>query len=263
MHVYPIKTGRIRRGDSLVSIALKALQSMDVKLVDGDVLAISSKALSIIQGRIVALSTIRASQNAEKIAEKYGLEPEFAELVLREADIVYGGVNGALLTLKDGILTVNAGIDRKNAPMGYVALWPERPWSEAWRIHEELKRRTGRHVGVLIVDSHLAPLRLGTRGLALAVAGFTPVEDLRGRPDLYGKPLRITRLSVADDLASAAHLVMGETDELTPMALIRDAPIKLTSKNTPDETLIAPSQCLYLGVLKASQGGSLDESHQP
>jgi len=263
MHVYPIKTRRIRRGDSLVSLALKALKDMNIRPMDGDVLAVSSKALSTVQGRIIPLSTIEASQTAKKLAEKHKLEPELVELVLREADIVYGGVDGALLTLKDGILTVNAGIDRKNAPMGCVALWPERPWSEAWRIHEELKRRTGRHVGVLIVDSHLAPLRLGTRGLALAVAGFTPVEDLRGRPDLYGKPLRITRLSVADDLASAAHLVMGETDELTPMALIRDAPIRLTSKNTPDETLIAPSQCLYLGVLKASQGGSLYEENQP
>ncbi len=253
LQVFPIKTERIDVGCDLTSVILNSLGSQNLELEDGDVLAVSSKVLSTSQGRVVRLSGVEASEEAGRLAEAHSLEPEFVELVLREADEVYGGVHGALLTLKDGVLTANAGVDHKNAPPGHAALWPRNPWMEAERIRREILRRTGRRIGVIIVDSHLSPLRMGTRGLALAVAGFRPVADLRGRTDLYGRRIRITRHSIADDLASTAHLVMGEADEGTPAALIRGAPITLTEDVNPSETLISCDECIYVKGLKGSR----------
>ena len=193
------------------------------------------------------------SEEAKQTAPKYSLEPEFSELVLEEADEIYGGVYKALLTLKEGILTVNAGVDKKNAPTGQAALWPSNPQNVADKIRTEIKQHSGRIVGVVIVDSQLAPLRMGTRGLALAVSGFKPVEDCRGKKDLFQKPLLITRHSVGDDLASTAHLLMGETNQQTPVVLIRDAPVTFADSVDVEEMKIPQRECVYANVFQLGE----------
>lgn len=246
MQVLAIRTKIFKSGDDLVSIVEESLQAHGVELKDGDVLAISSKVVASTENRIASLREIQPSKKARKFATKYSLEPEFAELVLREAEKIYGGVHKSILTLKNGVLTVNAGIDNKNAPVGYVALWSLNPQSRADKIRKEIKKRTGKGVGIVIVDSQVVPLRMGTRGLALAVSGFKPVEDCRGREDLFQKKLAITRHSIADDLASAAHLLMGETNEQTPVVLIRDAPVAFTEVADEEEMKISPEECVYM-----------------
>jgi len=251
MQLYAINTPVVKLGDCLVEVVLRAMKKRGLEFEDGDILVVASKAVSMVEGRFVRLSSIKATGKARRIAEKYGLESRFAELVLREADGVYGGVPKALLTLKDGIFIPNAGVDFKNTPKGYVMLWPKNPNRSAERIRIEIFRRVGRTVGVVVADSHVSPLRLGTSGIAIGLAGFEPVKDLRGCEDIFGYRLSITRHSVADDIACAAHLLMGECAEQTPAVLVRDAPVKIASKTDPSSIKMRAKQCIFGNTMRA------------
>jgi len=249
MRLYAIKTKIIKTGDNLADVILKSLKGQNLQLEDDDVLAITSKIIAYAETRLVKLKGITPSNKAKELAQRFSLQPEFAELILREADKIYGGVKKAILTLKKGILTANAGIDNKNAPFDYVVLWPNNAKKWVKHIREEIKQRTGKQVAVLIVDSGLVPLRMGTTGLALAVAGFKPVSDRRREKDIYGKPLVITRHAIADDLASAAHSLMGEAAEKTPLVLIKDAPVDFNEGVYGSENMTLPfNKCIFMGT---------------
>jgi coenzyme F420-0:L-glutamate ligase len=249
MRLHSVKTRIVKIGDNLVEVILGALKEQNLQLEDDDILALSSKIVAYAEGCIVKLSKIKPSEEAKKLAQQFSLQPECAELILREADKIYGGVEKAVLTLKNGILTANAGIDNKNAPIGSVVLWPNNAQKWVKYTREEIKRKTGKRVAVLIVDSGLVPLRIGTTGLALAVAGFKPIKDCRSEKDLYGKPLIITRHAVADDLASAAHLLMGEAAEKTPIVLIRDAPVDFDDGVYGSTDMMMPfKECIFMNT---------------
>ena len=250
MRLYAVKTRIIKTGDDMVEVILQSLQEQNLKLENNDILAVTSKIIACAEGRVVKLSDVKPSDRAEEFARQFSLQPEFAELILREADKIYGGVEKAVLTLKNGVLTANAGIDNKNAPKDYVVLWPNGAQKWAARIREEIKRKIGKHVAVLIVDSGLVPLRMGTTGLALAVAGFKPVKDCRGDKDIYGKTLIITRHAIADDLASAVHLLMGEAAEKTPEVLIKDAPVDFDDNVYGSADMMIPfKECIFMNAL--------------
>jgi len=249
MRLYAVRTSIIKTGENLVEVILDSLKRQNLQLEDGDVLALASKIIAYAEGSVAKLSDIKPSEEAKELAKKFSLQPEFAELILHEADKIYGGVKRAVLTLKNGVLTANAGIDNKNAPVGFVVLWPKNAEKWAKDIREEITHRTGKHIAVLIVDSGLVPLRLGTKGLALAVAGFKPVMDFRGEKDIFGKTLIITRHAVADDLASAAHLLMGEVAEKTPVVLIKDAPVDFDGGVYGcDAMMISPNECIFMNA---------------
>jgi len=249
MRLYAVKTGIIKAGDNLVEVILETLKKQNLKLEDNDILAVTSKIIAYAEKRVEKLSEVTPSGKAKKLAQQFSLQPEFAELILREADKIYGGVEKAVLTLKNGVLTANAGIDNKNAPVSSVVLWPSNTNNWVKHIREEIKRKTRKRVAVLIVDSGLAPLRIGTTGLALAVAGFRPVKDCRNKKDLYGKPVVITRHAVADDLASAAHLLMGEAAEKTPVVLIKDAHVDFDNGVYGSEDMMMPfKECIFMNA---------------
>jgi coenzyme F420-0:L-glutamate ligase len=191
------------------------------------------------------------------------MEPRFAEVVLQEADEVFWGVSKALLTLKDDVLIPNAGVDQKNAPEGCVVLWPKNPFRAAENIRGDICERTGKGVGVLVVDSRVTPLRMGTTGIAIGVAGFEPIADYRSKKDLYGRRIMITTHSVADDLASAAHLMMGESSEQTAAVLIKNAPVKITKEIDISALIIPREQCLFASHIKPEriQHRALRSSH--
>ncbi|MGB9713445.1 MAG: coenzyme F420-0:L-glutamate ligase, partial [Candidatus Bathyarchaeales archaeon] len=174
MKLYAIKTRLVKVGDNLVDIILEALKEQNIPLENNDILVLTSKIVAYAEGSLVKLSEVKPSEKAKELAEKFSLQQELAELILQEAEKIYGGVEKAVLTLKNGVLTANAGIDNKNAPIGYVSLWPKNAREVAKSIREEIKRKTDKIVAVLIIDSGLAPLRKGTVGVALAVAGFKP-----------------------------------------------------------------------------------------
>jgi len=191
------------------------------QLKDGDVLVISSKFVAVSEGRVVKLGSVRAGQRAKRLAAENRMDERLCELVLRESDEIVGGIPGFVLTSKDGLLTPNAGIDKSNVKHGSVVLYPRRPELSAWRIREALKFSRGVSVGVVICDSRLSPTRRGTTGVAIASSGIEAVIDMRGRKDLFGNVLKVTSQSVADDLSSAAEILMGESDEATPIVLVR------------------------------------------
>ena len=252
MRLYAVKTEIVKTGDNIAEVVLEALKGQGLQLEDGDILALTSKIVACAEGRIAKLSDVKSSEKAKQLAERFSLQPEFAELILHEADRVYGGVEKAVLTLKNGVLTANAGVDNKNAPFGFAVLWPRDVQGWVKRVREDILGKTGRSVGVLIVDSGLVPLRMGTCGLALAVAGFKPVIDCRGERDIFGKPLVITSRAVADDLASAAHLLMGEAAEKTPVVLIRDAPVVFDNRVYGSADMMMPfNECIFMGVFLA------------
>ena len=249
MRLYAVNTDIMKTGDNIVEATTRSLKRQDLQLENGDILALASKIVAYAERRVAKLTDVEPSEKAKQIAEKFSLRPEFAELIVREADKIYGGVRKAVLTLKNGVLTANAGIDNKNAPVGSVVLWPKHAEEWAKSIREEIMRKTGKRIAVLIVDSGLMPLRRGTTGLALAVAGFKPVIDHRGKKDIFGKPLVITQHSVADDLASAAHLLMGEVAEKTPIVLIRDAPIVFGEGIYGSASMmISSGECLFMST---------------
>lgn len=246
MRLFGIHTRIIKSGDSLVDVILEGIQKRKVTLEDGDVLVIASKAVATIQGRFVGLSSVEPSEKAKELAETYSMEPRFVEVVLWEAERIYGGVSGALLTMKNGVLIPNAGVDQKNAPRGFVILWPEHPRESAEKIKAEIFERSGKKVGVLIIDSRVTPLRLGTTGVAIGVAGFNPIRDCRAEKDVYGNRLLITRHALADDLACAAHLLMGEADGRVPVVLARDVPVYLAEEPDPNFMLLSEKNCLFM-----------------
>jgi len=257
MRLFAVETRLVTAGDSLTDVILESLNTHNLQLEDNDILALASKVVSYSEGRLARLNDVKPSEKAVRLAKKYSLKPEFAELVIREADKIYGGVRKAVLTLKSGVLVANAGIDNKNAPEGHVVLWPSDPEKSARKIRNELSHRTGKRVAVVIVDSGLMPFRIGTTGLALAVAGFKPLKDRRGDKDLHGRKIEITRHAVADDLASGAHLLMGESVEKTPIVLIRDAPVDFDDGVYGRAELMMPfEECIFMNTFLSASCSS-------
>ncbi len=244
MNLFKIRTNLISPGSNLTTTVLKAINSQKLKVKDGDILALASKAVAISEDKVKNLASVKPSKKAERIASRFGLDPRFIEIVLLEADQVIWGVPKALLTQKNNILIPNAGVDQKNSPKGYATLWPSNPDRAAKKIRDEIFRRTGKHIGVLIIDSRVTPLRMGTTGIALGLAGFEPIRDYRTEKDLYGRSISVTTHAVADDLASAAHLIMGESREQTPAVLIRNAPVAFAEAD--GSALVIPREsCLF------------------
>jgi coenzyme F420-0:L-glutamate ligase len=254
MELIPVLTPMVERGDVVVDVLIRALREQQCQLQAGDIVAVADKIMAIAEGRTAKLDTIDPSQCANTLASKYHLEPPFVELVLREADEVLGGVARALLTTKNGIIIANAGIDHKNAPDGTAALWPTNPNDTAANLRRDICENTGNTVGVILVDSHVIPMRMGTVGFALGIAGFNPVLDCRGVPDLYGQPLVITRFNIADDLAAAAHYHMGETTQRVPFVIIRDSGVEMADSWNPDAVKIPQHDCMFMTNLRKNEG---------
>ena len=217
--------------------------------MDGDILVVSSKFIAVSEGRIVDLDTVIPSARAASVSRRLNISPELCELVIRESDEVMGGVAGFMLTLKEGLLTPNAGIDKSNVEHGKVVLYPRNPLESAMALVDEARFRRGIEMGVVVSDSRLMPTRKGTVGVALAAAGMEAIVDLRGKPDLYGNVLRVTSQAIADDLCSGAQVVMGEANEATPIVLVRGLS-RRSGRNYPMSSFaVNPEQCVYMRSL--------------
>ena len=249
MQVIPIKTRIITPEDNIIDVILKGLEDAGLELEDNDILAIAETPLGTTEGRIVDLTEVEPSKEAQGLAGKYEMLPEVAELVVQEADEILGGIPHVVLTIKNNTLMSNAGVDKSNVPPGHASLLPIDSRASAERLRSEIKRRLDKTVGVLVIDSRTQPLRLGNIGMALGVAGFYPVADDRGRKDLFGNEMRITRRAIADNLASACTAVMGESDESIPVAIIRNAPVEYADQSfNSAEMWISPSECMYMAI---------------
>ncbi len=257
MIVYPIESRIVRPGDSIPELFFEALARKRVSLKAKDMVAVSSKIVGIAENRIQPLhNNIMPGSRARKLSRKYSIDSAFVQAVVDEADTVIGGVKGTLLTVKNGDAVANAGIDRKNAPGGAVVLWPRNADLSAKNIRAAIRQRSRTNVAVIIVDSRVSPLRLGTTGFAIGCAGFEPVEDMRRSQDLFGRRIKITVRAIADGIAASAQLVMGEASDRIPFAIIRDAPIRLSDKQGIRYARLHWNQCLYMSQIPLAKGES-------
>ncbi len=249
MELYPLKSKLIQTGDSIADRFEEALSKTKIQVRNGDILAVASKAVSLAEGRTKLLSRVKPTRLARRLGKRYSMPPTFVQVVIEEAGRIYRGVTGTLLTVKNGDAVANSGVDRKNGPDDSVVLWPRNPRLSANNLRNTVTKRCRKRVGVVIVDSRVTPLRLGTIGLAIASSGFEPVRDIRGTPDLYGRKSRITFQALADGIAGAAQLLMGETRERTPFVLVRGAPISLKRTGDDGSIRISAKDCLFMSQI--------------
>lgn len=218
---------------------------------DNDILVVSSKFVAMGEGRVVRLDAVRPGVRARRLAARYGMDKGLAQLVLDESDEIVGGIAGFVLAIRKGMMAPNAGIDKSNVPAGHAILYPKDPFRSARLLRQQFLDKKGLNVGVVLADSRLMPTRRGTTGVAIAAAGFSPVEDERGKPDLFGNRLRVTFRAVADSLATMGVAVMGESAESTPAAVVRGFPVIWTDRRLTWRDMAVPSSVdIYLRGLR-------------
>src|SRR6266704_2443051 len=216
----------VRPGDDLAGLLIAACEQNAVAPADGDVLVVAQKIVSKAEGRYVDLAKVRPSAPAAALAAEVGNDPRLVEVILAESRRVVRKKPGVLIVEhRLGFIMANAGVDRSNIEADIavepVLLLPRDPDASARRLHEHLAAHFGSRLGVIISDSWGRAWRQGTVGVALGVAGLPALLDMRGRPDLFGRELRVTQTGFADEIASAASLAMGQADEGRPMVLVR------------------------------------------
>jgi len=230
----------IRRDDNLADIFVRSLLDSDTLIQDNDILVIAQKIVSKAEGRTVSLNTITPSQRALELSTETEKDARVVELILQESnEVLRTRVGVIIVEHRLGFICANAGIDHSNVgsplPMGegsgvredWVLLLPENPDRSAENIRRQMEGMTSRKISVLIIDSHGRAWRNGTVGIAIGIAGLPGLEDLRGKPDLFGYQLQATQVGVADELAAAASLVMGQAAEGTPVVHVRGFPYPL------------------------------------
>ncbi|MDR3102722.1 MAG: coenzyme F420-0:L-glutamate ligase [Methanocalculaceae archaeon] len=254
--VYGITTGLLEPGDDIVGRVITALVQTEAKEIqDHDILLFAESPLSTTEGRNIRLADVVPSSQAATLAEKYQLDPRIAEVVIAESDKILGGIPGFLLTARGNLVLPNAGVDGSNAPEGWVTRLPEDADASAAHIRKNIRLRTEKEVAVIIIDSRTHAMRLGVSGIAIGCSGILPILDERGKPDLFGHELQVTRRAIADSLASTAELLMGEANEGVPVVLIRDYQY-IFAEDAKIES-IAPTEDLFFGnLMKKDQNGT-------
>ena len=216
----------VQPGDDLGALISAALRGAGVKPLAGDLVAVAQKIVSKAEGRSVRLATVTPSAEAEDIAARAGKDPRVVELILRESRAVLRVSPGVIIVEhRSGVVLANAGIDRSNIEDSdeQALLLPADADASAARLRASLQREFGVPLGVIITDSIGRAWRLGTVGIAIGCAGVTALQDLRGQTDMFGRTLQVSEVAVADSIAAAAVLVMGEAAEGTPLVLVRVA----------------------------------------
>ncbi len=233
----------IKTGDNLGELICRAAEKQNTPIQNGDILVVTHVVVSRAEGKVVSLDEVVPSEFAKNIAEQCKKDPALVEIILRESKSIRRMGDGKLITEnKHGIVCANSGIDKSNVPgERNVALLPQDPDGSAEEIRKEVTRLTGCNVAVVVSDTHGRPLREGEINIAIGVAGISPMKDRRGEKDLFGYVLKVKRTAIADELASAAELVIGQADEGVPVAIIRgyDYP---ESENARAADLVRPKE---------------------
>lgn len=224
MLVLPIRTRIFQEGENLLDFVVANIK----KLKEGSVVVVTSKIVALSEGRTAIVKN----------------EKEKAKIIRAESDFAVK-TKHVWLTIKDGMVMANAGIDESNAD-GKIILLPKDSFQSADALRKSLmKKYAVSRLGVLITDSRIIPLRAGVAGVALGYAGFSGIKDYRGMPDIFGKKFVFSRTDIADSLATAAVLTMGEGREQQPLAIIESAPVEFCSKIDRSELEIDINEDLY------------------
>jgi len=213
----------IKEGDNVGQLIVEAAEKQNTPIQEKDVIVVTHVVVSKAEGNVVNLDEVVPSQQAKEIALKTGKEPTLVEVILRETkEIIRLNKNTIITETKNGIICANAGVDRSNVSGDRnVVPLPKNPNVSAQNIRREIKRLTGADVAVIVSDTHGRPFRMGEINVAVGVAGIKPIRDRRGEKDLFGYVLKIKQTAIADELSSAAELVIGQANEGVPVAIIR------------------------------------------
>jgi coenzyme F420-0:L-glutamate ligase/coenzyme F420-1:gamma-L-glutamate ligase len=232
----------IEKGDNLARFICEAAEKQHTRIQNGDIFVATHVAVSKAEGNVVNLDKVIPSKHAKEIAEKTGKDPALVEVILRESRDIVRVRDGVLITeSRQGFVCANSGVDRSNIRgERNVAPLPRDPDLSARRIRQGIKKLTGRDVAVIVSDTHGRPFRMGEVNVAVGVSGLKPIRDRRGEKDLFGYVLRIKQTAIADELASAAELVIGQASEGIPVALIRG--YNYPKSNTARATELARSR---------------------
>ena len=240
MNIVPVKTHKITAKDTnLFSVLDRYIKNIS----EGSILAVTSKIVSICEGRTVPIGK----------ADKDKLIEQESQWYLDRSTNPYS----VSLTITNNTLVATSGIDESNGDGNYV-LWPKDPQKSAERVREHLKKRFNlKKIGVIITDSKTTPLRWGVTAIGIGFSGFLPLTDYIGTPDLFGRKFAFEKLSVIDSLATASAFVMGEGNEQTPLAIISDIPsIKFVDRNPTKEELdslvITKEEDIYSPLLNSA-----------
>ena len=209
-------------GDNLTELISAAAQDSGVGIRPGDVVVVAQKVVSKSEGAIRRLSQTTATPEAIELADRIGKDPRMVQIVMDESVRIVRAVPGVLIVeTHHGLICANAGVDGSNVPGDdSVTTLPIDPDASAERIRSGLESSAGGSVAVIVSDSFNRPWREGSMNVAIGVSGFEPLADLRGHVDDHGRVLASTLVSVADELASAAQIVMGEIGRV-PVGVIR------------------------------------------
>ena len=224
----------IRQGDNLADILVKSLSGNKIDLQNNDIIVLAQKIVSKAEGRMVNLATVTPSPQALELGQKTEKDPRVIELILQESnEIIRTRVGAIIVEHKLGFVCANAGIDHSNvAGEGnsneeYVLLLPKDPDRSAKQLRNQIKEKTDINIGVMIIDSHGRAWRNGTVGMCIGLSSIPALIDERGWKDLFGYTLKITVVGVADELAAAASLMMGQAAEGVPAVHVRGFPYPL------------------------------------
>lgn len=236
---------QVASGDDLAALTAQVLARGGLDLHAGDVLVFAQKIISKAEGRRIDLADVSPGAKALELAGKVHKDPRLVELILRESRrIVRFAKDVLIVEHRLGLIMANAGIDQSNVadPAGgeFALLLPEDPDASAARLRERLHTLTGCEAGIIISDSFGRPWRVGTVGVAIGCSGFPATLDLRGQKDLFGRPLRVTVVGHADEIASAASVLMGQGSEGRPVILVRGLATRAPAK--PAAALMRPRQ---------------------
>ncbi len=230
--------GEIREGNSIGELICQACSRLEMSLDEDDIVVIAHKIVSKAEGRMVRLDAIQPSAQALELSGKLGKDPSLVEVILSESRrIIRTGGGTIIVETHHGFVCANAGVDLSNVGLGQVALLPRDPDRSAKKIREEIRELTGASPAVIVSDSFGRPWRIGTVDVALGVSGMKPIKDYRGKNDRYGYELRASVSAVADELASAAELVMGKRGGV-PVAVIRG--YKIEKEEGSAQELVRP-----------------------
>ena len=211
----------VKPGDDLPFLLVEGLRSIRNELTSGDVLVVSHTIVSIAEERLYLLSDIEVSERARLLAIELGKEPEYVQLALNNAVEVIREKPVLITRTAQGLVTDYSGVDKSNAPPGYALALPSEPDMSAEAISAAISRELGLKIPVIIADTQGRPWRKGAINLAIGVAGMSPFLENAGRLDRFGRTLQSSRVCLADELAAAAELVMGQAGEGIPAALVR------------------------------------------
>lgn len=222
----------VQAGDNLADLIVAGLNRTNITLQNGDALVVAQKIVSKAEGRLIRLAEVTPTPQATELAHITGKEARFVQVVLDESRAVLRAKpNTLIVEHRLGFVCANAGVDRSNVRADHVdehvLCLPADPDASCARLRADLLALTGAEVGVVINDSHGRAWRLGTVGVAIGTAGVPALLDLRGHPDLFDYALQITQVGVADELAAAASLLMGQAAEARPVVHVRGLPYPL------------------------------------